>query len=97
MLTDVSDNGDGSYTITIEYDELKNPIKQETEVEENIDLKVKQGNAIVLEGSGNNETIEKRKKKLIAVINSESIIEVYAGKEKVVIDGHDVIKGRYKV
>lgn len=97
MLTDVSDNGDGSYTIIIEYDELKNPIKQETEVEENIDLKVKQGNAIVLEGSGNNETIEKRKKKLIAVINSESIIEVYAGKEKVVIDGHDVIKGRYKV
>lgn len=93
FVDQVSDNQDGSYTITWGY---KNPKRSKiTFSKEETGLKVKKGTAIVLKQQHPNEFEPGlHKEAIITVINDGTEIEWIAGSQKVGVNGQMIKKER---
>ena len=85
----IESNGDGSYIVSFGYD---NPDSTISFNEGECGIRVLKGKAILLKKLDSNEFMKgQHKNSIIAVINSDSEIEYYAGKKKIYINGKDII------
>ena len=91
ILDNIEDNGDGSYTVYLGYDNPTNEVIRFNEGEAG--LRVLKGNAILLKKDNLNEFNKGNQKDVVvAVINKDSELEYYAGEEHIVIKGSELIR-----
>lgn len=87
-LDSIEDNGDGSYIISFGYD---NPDDTISFNEGDCGVRILKGKAIVLKKPENNDFMKgQHRNEIIAVINSDSEIECFAGNKKIYINGKDI-------
>ena len=91
----IEPNGDGSYIVSLGYD---NPDHTITFNEDDCGIKVLKGKAILLKKPNTNEFVSgSHKNEVIAVINEDSEIEYYAGSAKISIKGRDIVEKEEKI
>ena len=89
-VNSIESNGDGSYIVSLGYD---NPDHTITFNEGDCGIRVLKGKAILLKKPNTNEfTTGLHNDEVVAVINEDSEIEYYAGSTKISIKGRDIIE-----